>query len=194
LHQLDFYKKQQARHNSLNSPVVKHILENTKNKFNASKYLNINPNHFNLTKDLPNNYTFLILQHNKSRTELYGAIMDRSRSTAANKQASVKIQGAGITNKTSVVKVNTDPLQLSILQQQWKEWKSSLQNFNLKLELQSNNELVSKHGDVTNNMNGTLKTYMTMNNKAEQVFNNSVSYYLSSDSPVYFYKIISLFR
>ena len=144
--------------------------------------MNINPNHFNQTKDLPTNYTFLILQHNKSRTELYGAIIDRSKTNVVSKQPNVKVQGIGVANKTSVLKVNTDPLQLSILQQQWKEWKSSLQNFNLKLELQSNNELISKHADVTNNMNTTIKTYMT--STSEQIFNNSVSYYLSPDSSV----------
>jgi hypothetical protein len=113
--------------------------------------------------------------------------MDRSRPSASNKQPTMKTQGVGVTNKTSVLKVNTDPLQLSILQQQWKEWKSNLQTFNLKLELQSNNELISKHTDVTKNINTTIKTYMTNSSTADQIFKNSVSYYFSPDSSVIFF-------
>ncbi len=53
--------------NSLNSPVLKQILDATKLKFNAFKYLNPTANHFNLSKDLPTNYLIVILQHNRTK-------------------------------------------------------------------------------------------------------------------------------
>lgn len=48
----------------MNSPVVKQLLDGTKNKFNALKYLNINLNHFTLVKELPANCFVVVLQHN----------------------------------------------------------------------------------------------------------------------------------
>ena len=54
-------------YNIMNSPVVKQLLDGTKNKFNALKYLNVNSNYFNLTKELPANCLVIVLQHNNLR-------------------------------------------------------------------------------------------------------------------------------
>lgn len=67
LNQMKFYKKQNVTQNTLNSPITKQILEMTKSKFNATKYLNINLNHFNFSRDLPPNYVVLVLQHNEAK-------------------------------------------------------------------------------------------------------------------------------
>lgn len=67
LNQIKFYQQLNVEHNTLNSPIVKQLIDLTKSKLTAFKYLTVNPNHFNLSKDLPLNYTLLVLQHNSSR-------------------------------------------------------------------------------------------------------------------------------
>lgn len=67
LHMARFYQKLNVPYNSLNSPIVKQILDGTKAKFNAFKYLTVNANHFNLCKDLPPNCLLIVIQHNHSR-------------------------------------------------------------------------------------------------------------------------------
>ena len=67
LHQMKFYQKMNITCNVLNSPIVKQILDGTKSKFNALKYLTVNSNHFNMCKDLPANCLVIIIQHNHSR-------------------------------------------------------------------------------------------------------------------------------
>ena len=67
LHQLDFFKQSNVTNNSLNSPVIKQLLESTRNKFNAFKYLSVTSNHFNYNRDLPINYLFFIMQLNQQR-------------------------------------------------------------------------------------------------------------------------------
>jgi hypothetical protein len=64
LHQVKFFQKMNVTYNIMNSPVVKQLLDGTKNKFNALKYLNINVNHFTLVKELPANCFVVVLQHN----------------------------------------------------------------------------------------------------------------------------------
>ena len=66
-HQADYFKQSNATSNSLNSPVIKQLLESTRNKFNAFKYLSITSNHFNFNKDLPINYLLFIVQLNQQR-------------------------------------------------------------------------------------------------------------------------------
>ena len=66
-HQADFFEQSNATSNSLNSPVIKQLLESTRNKFNAFKYLTITSNHFNFNKDLPINYLLFIMQLNQQR-------------------------------------------------------------------------------------------------------------------------------
>lgn len=67
LSQIKFYKNRSVRYNALNSPIVKQLLDVTKSKMNAFKFLSVNANLFNVTKDLPLNYTFLVLQHNPAK-------------------------------------------------------------------------------------------------------------------------------
>lgn len=67
LHQQNFYQEKAVTYNSLNSPLIKQLLDATKLKFNAFKYLNPTINHFNLSKDLPHNYLVVIMQHNKAK-------------------------------------------------------------------------------------------------------------------------------
>lgn len=57
------------------------------------------------------------------------------------------------------------------LQQQWKEWKSSLQAFNLKIEFQLNNNLVTKK---TNSENLTARDQLS----------ELMQIYLNSNNPV----------
>ncbi len=67
LHQERFFQSKSVSQNLLNSPVVKTVLEATKARFNAFKYLNPTVNHFNLSKDLPANYLVVVMQHNRTK-------------------------------------------------------------------------------------------------------------------------------
>ncbi len=67
LHQEKFFQSKSVTLNLLNSPVIKSVLDATKAKFNAFKYLNPTLNHFNLSKDLPANYLVVIMQHNRTK-------------------------------------------------------------------------------------------------------------------------------
>jgi hypothetical protein len=72
--------------------------------------------------------------------------------------------------KSSSIKVKTHPFELFHLQQQWKEWKSSLQSFNLKIEFQLNNDLIKKtHSD---------------NTTAQEQLSDIMQIYLNSNNPV----------
>ena len=71
LNQIKFYERRHIKHNSLNSPVVNQLIDLTKSKLTAFKYLTLNPNHYNLSKDLPLNYTILVLQHNTYKYETF---------------------------------------------------------------------------------------------------------------------------
>lgn len=67
LNQIKFYRERNIKRNLLNSPAIKQLIDFTKSKLTAFKYLTVNPNHFNLSKDLPLNYTILVMQHNPSK-------------------------------------------------------------------------------------------------------------------------------
>lgn len=77
--------------------------------------------------------------------------------------------------KSSAIKIKTHPFELYHLQQQWKEWKSNLQAFNLKIEFQLSNDLLKKN----NNENDNYST-------REQI-NELMKVYLNSGSPVSHY-------
>jgi hypothetical protein len=62
MHQSKYYKQMNVKNNCLSSPLINELLNGTKNKFNAFKFLTINSNHFNLSKELPNGYILLIMQ------------------------------------------------------------------------------------------------------------------------------------
>ena len=151
LHQINFLKKVNLEKNCLNSPIVKQLLEATKANFNAFKYLNVNSSHFTLQQCLPSNYTIFLMQHNQFKTELYVTILAKSLGGAsgagggaapAKGGAKAPAANAASTSgsKPMILKIKTDPFELNHLQQQWREWKSSLQQFNLKLEFQLNND------------------------------------------------------
>ena len=175
LNQLKFFKKTSVTTNSLNSPIVKQLLDSTKASFAASKYLTITQNHFNLTKDLPTNYIILIMQHNQNKTELYGTIIDRKSGQGSMPKGS-KAPGATTgSSKAMVIKLKTDPFELNHLQSQWKDWRNSLQILNLKLEFQLSNDLVKKQ-----TTNSTGLSSMNVNDQ----MNDLLKYYLSPSSMV----------
>lgn len=67
LHQMNTFKETSIKTNCLNSPTIIQYTNSLKSKFNALKNLSVNSNHFNLSKDFPNNYILLILQHNSQK-------------------------------------------------------------------------------------------------------------------------------
>ena len=73
------------------------------------------------------------------------------------------------------LKVDCDPFELSRLQAKWKEWKSELQAFNLKLEFQINNELLRKDSASNN----------SVNNSPLDFANNLMRHYLNPSSAKY---------
>ncbi|CAF0832143.1 unnamed protein product [Brachionus calyciflorus] len=159
--QLKFFSKKNTKENTLNSPIIKQILDLTKSKFNATKFLTINSNHFNYSKEMPSNYIFLVLQHTEKKNELFGAILDNSKGSKSSKQQATNNSWQ---TKAATIKVKTDPFELNYLIQQWKEWKSNLQSFNLKLEFQLNNDMIKKQSSTTNNqvdsLNDLIKYYL----------------------------------
>lgn len=65
--------------------------------------------------------------------------------------------------KAAAFKVKTDPFELNYLLQQWKDWKTSLQSFNLKIEFQLNNDLIekkTKSSQLAHSTNGFIKYYL----------------------------------
>ena len=77
--------------------------------------------------------------------------------------------------KSMVLKVDCDPFELARLQAKWKEWKSELQAFNLKLEFQINNELLRKDNTSNN----------SVNNSPLDFANNLMRHYLNPSSSKY---------
>ena len=71
-----------------------------------------------------------------------------------------------------ILKIKTDPFELNHLQQQWREWKSSLQQFNLKLEFQLNND------SVKNKPNASKMDQYSFSSQSDQM----LKYYLSPSS------------
>ena len=173
--QMSFYRELNVSHNVLNSPLVRALLDATKQRFSAFKMLNVSPNHFNYTKDLPANCVLLVLQHNKAKTELISAVLEAPKlgSTSTGGKAS-RLQTQTSTSaypkpKTTVVKAPTDSFQLYHLQQLWKEWKSELQAFNLKIEFQQDNELIKKNSGSSLmspliGLSDLMKLYLNPNN------------------------------
>jgi len=72
--------------------------------------------------------------------------------------------------KSSSIKIKTSPFELYHLQQQWKEWKSNLQAFNLKIEFQLNNNLANKkinineHLTARDHLSDLMQIYLNSNN------------------------------
>jgi hypothetical protein len=66
-HQLSFFANSNVSQNMLSSPIVSQTLQLTRDKLPAFKFLTMNPNHFTCIKDLPPNYTVLVLQHNNKK-------------------------------------------------------------------------------------------------------------------------------
>lgn len=157
LHQLKHFKKLNTTRNALNSPVVAKMLEMTRSRFNAYKYLSPSATHFTLSKDLPTNYLLFIVQLNQRKNEMYITLLDRGKGSSAAAAATTS-KGAGKGNnqstsnafslKSMVSKAKYDPFRLAFLKSQWKEWRNDLLAFNSKLEFQvnssSNNDTLNK--------------------------------------------------
>lgn len=180
---MSFYRRINVSHNVLNSPLVRALLDATKQRFSAFKMLNVSPNHFNFTKDLPANCILLVLQHNQAKTELIGAVLEAPKlglMSTGGKASRLQTQtstSAYPKHKTTVVKTPTDPFQLYHLQQLWKEWKSELQAFNLKIEFQQDNELIKKNDE------SSLMSSLTG-------ISDLMKLYLNPNNPVSFYRLI----
>ena len=75
-------------------------------------------------------------------------------------------------SKTTAIKIKTDPFELYHLQQQWKDWKATLQAFNLKIEFQLNNDLIQRPGlsservinTHSENISELMRVYLNSNN------------------------------
>lgn len=180
LHQLKFYSSIQVETNALNSPIIKQILDLTKSRFNAHRLLQITGAHFSLSKDLPSNYTVLLLQHNQQKTELYCSLLDCSKNQSSAKG---KSQAASSSNNKSIVnKMKVDTFQLTHLQEQWREWKNDLKTFNLKLEYQITASLSKKEAS-----GATTATINTATNTDQQPadsdqFSDLYKWYLNSSN------------
>lgn len=77
IHQMNYLKKNQIKTNVLSFPLIQQLSDAMRNKFNALKNLKISNNHLTLAKEFPNSYTFLILQHNQDKSELFATILDK---------------------------------------------------------------------------------------------------------------------
>ena len=173
--QIKFYKNLNISHNVFSSPLVRSLLDATKSRFaSAFKFLTTSTNHFNLSKELPPNTTVVILQHNLAKTELLAAVLDASKQGSNSTGKASRLQTQANSNstsksKTTVFKVSTDPFQLYHLQQLWREWKSSLQAFNLKIEFQLDNDLIKKNVgssllEHSEGISELMKLYLNPNN------------------------------
>ena len=177
---MNFYSAKNVTQNALNSPIIKQLMDGIRSKFNAFKYLNVQMNHFNMSKDLPSNYNLLIIQHNSSKSELYAAVLDRSKGTANAPGAKKTQTSASNTTKAQVIKLKTDPFELTHLKHQWKQWKQDLQAFNLKIEFQLNNDLIRKSEN-------NLETKRSDFSRSHDYLNDSLKHYLSTSNAVNLY-------
>ena len=117
-HALDEQRARHVRHNALNSPVVRQLLDLTRAKFNSLRHTSLSANHFALVKDLPANYLLLVMQHNVSGSELYTAVFDRSRASPLYGAATAAAGGggSGALGKASMAK-GGQLLQQQLMQQ-----------------------------------------------------------------------------
>ncbi len=174
---MNFFTAKNVAQNTLNSPINKQLLDGIKSKFNAFKYLSVQMNHFNMSKDLPSNYNLLIIQHNTSKTELYAVVLDRPKATGNVPGAKKTQTSASNTTKAQVIKLKTDPFELTHLKHQWKQWKQDLQAFNLKIEFQLNNDLIRKS---ESNTERKISNFF----RSDDYVNDSLKHYLSTSNAV----------
>ena len=128
------------------------------------------------------------MQHNQAKNELYATILGKSTGSMGGgggalaggkgaKAPAANIVGSSA-GKNYIAKVKTDPFELNHLQQQWREWKTSLQQFNLKLEFQLNND--SSKNKPTGA--STLNQQSSFLNSPSQLNDLMLKYYLSPSS------------
>ncbi|CAF4722909.1 unnamed protein product [Rotaria sp. Silwood1] len=118
------------------------------------KYMTIRPQYYDLIKDMPASFNFLILHYSSNSDILYAALFNSKMSsgkgtisTAATKQTNPKSIGStGGYISPQIMKINVDKNKLNNLINKFNQWKQEysqiLQRYDIKLQYSRNKQVM----------------------------------------------------
>ncbi|CAG5128472.1 unnamed protein product, partial [Candidula unifasciata] len=155
LHQRHHLLKNDAKTNRTTSPLYKDITVTLFSDWQAWKRLEITPNYLDILKEVPSNYTLIVLQHSPDKSLLYAAVLDKAKTTAmvtkpkmGDKKATPSkinilkasaedlIEGFSYAGRARVFETVTDIGQLQQILSRLSEYKQKQQSMLLKKEYQ----------------------------------------------------------
>ncbi|XP_077992013.1 cilia- and flagella-associated protein 46-like isoform X2 [Glandiceps talaboti] len=135
LHQRQQLLARNTTTNQSRSTLMKSIETHLQEDSEAWKHLTVNPHHMDLMKELPSNFTVMILQHSQDKSLLYGAVLDKHKSGGGGKDAKPKAN-VSQTSKSKIARTIVDPQALDDLMRKFRQFKFDVMQMLLKAEYQ----------------------------------------------------------
>ncbi|XP_052771669.1 cilia- and flagella-associated protein 46-like isoform X4 [Mya arenaria] len=128
--------------NSLASEAYQSVQAALENDWQAWKKQEVSTTHMDLLKDLPSNFNFLVLQHSPDKSFLYGALMEKSKSSvgggdkkpAGKQTAPVSSAYSPAQSRAKVFGMETTRDVLEALQEKCKNHRHNVQQLLVKQE------------------------------------------------------------
>ncbi|CAF3919870.1 unnamed protein product, partial [Rotaria magnacalcarata] len=169
-------KQDETITNANNGVIYKAMMERLK-AYWSWKYLSIRPQYYDLIKDMPASFNFLILHYSTDSEVLYAAFFNSKISnvkapisTGAGKQSSTKLSGS-IAGSISpqIMKVNVDKNKLNNLITKYNQWKTDyaqvLLRYDVKIQHSRNKQAMLNSEHVSRRFSFILKYSFLKSNK-----------------------------
>lgn len=137
LHQRDNLLQKDLTYNNSSGNIMASIQMALESDWQAWKKKLIMVNHLDIYKDLPANFNFIILQHSPDKSFLYGAVLDKPKSSGAgsDKKNNPK-QSAPATSRAKVIGTETNRTDLENLLARCRNHYHNVQQLLVKQEYQ----------------------------------------------------------
>ncbi|XP_070541399.1 cilia- and flagella-associated protein 46-like isoform X2 [Ptychodera flava] len=142
IHQRQHLLTDNVTTNQSRSPLMKSIISHLQDESEAWKHLAVSHQHMDLMKELPSNFTIMILQHSEDKSLLYGAVLDKQKS-GGGKETKPKA-GTSHSSKSRVARTIVEPHALEDLMRKFRQFKFDVMQMLLKAEYQRSQQAQRK--------------------------------------------------